>query len=170
MIFLDMDGVIADFTTAYLELVSSKLTHDDIKDWDIYKYTNQTELEFWMSINEAGEDFYTNIPLYPWSMSLIKELRSKDDVVILTAVSELAPDAAVGKIKWLNKYVKPMIPIIIDSEKYRYASLNTILIDDKPDNIKRFINNGGKALLFKQPWNESETDLPTYEGLFSLSI
>ncbi|CAK0752262.1 putative 5' nucleotidase, deoxy (Pyrimidine), cytosolic type C protein (NT5C) [Azospirillaceae bacterium] len=164
MIYLDMDGVIADFTTAYLKLIKSDLSHDDVKDWNIFKYTNQTESEFWVTLGLAGEDFWTDIPIYPYALNLIKDLKAIDDVTILTSVFEVVPVAAVGKIKWLEKYVKPMIPICIDSEKHKYAYHDTILIDDKPDNVRKFIDRGGKAFLFEQPWNEG-TDLPVFEGL-----
>lgn len=159
-----MDGVIADFTTAYLKLVNSKLSHDDVKDWHIFKYTGQTESEFWVTLGLADEQFWIDIPIYSYALNLIKDLRFIDDVTILTSVSEVAPLAATGKIKWLEKHVKPMIPICIDTDKYKYAYPGTILIDDKPDNVRQFINRGGKAYLFSQPWNEG-TDLPVFEGL-----
>jgi 5'(3')-deoxyribonucleotidase len=156
-----MDGVIADFTTAYLKLVNSNKKCSDITDWNLYLFTKQTEMQFWNTLDLAGEDFWTNIPIYDYSIDFVKKLRSTDDVTILTSVSEHAKLAATGKIKWLNKYISPMIPICIDPDKWKYASKNTTLIDDKADNIEKFIQNGGKGLLFKQPWNEN-TNLPYF--------
>jgi 5'(3')-deoxyribonucleotidase len=158
-----MDGVIADFNTAYLELINSKLKHDDIKGWDINEYTNQTEKEFWNTLDLAGEDFWVNIPIYPEAVGLIQKLRLVNDVTILTSVSPIAPMAAVGKIKWLQKYITPMIAICIDTDKWKYANSKTILIDDKPDNIIKFINNGGRGLLYPRPWNIKFKDLPIYD-------
>jgi 5'(3')-deoxyribonucleotidase len=157
-----MDGVIADFTTAYLELVNSRLKHDDIKDWKIFLHTDQTENEFWKTLDLAGEGYWTNIPLYPESISLVEKLRLFDNVTILTSVSPLAPIAAIGKIKWLQKYITPMIPICIDTDKWKYANPKTILIDDKPENVREFINNGGNAYLYSRPWNVEVKDLPIY--------
>lgn len=162
MIYLDMDGVIADFTTAYLELTNSMCMYDDIRDWNIYYYTKQTEEQFWMTVDLAGEDFWVNIPIYKNAVDMIKKLREKDHVTILTSVSEKAPIAAIGKIKWLNKHISPMIPICIDDKKWKYAGPNTTLIDDKPENIIEFIKCGGKGLLYPQPWNADYRDLPVF--------
>lgn len=165
MIYSDMDGILTDFTTAYLKLVNSELIHDDIKNWDIYLHTSQTEKEFWNTLELAGEDFWEHISPYIGCFDMIKKLQSIDKITILTSV--FSPSAAIGKIKWLNKWLpqSPIMPVCFDTEKWKYANSDSILIDDKPENIIEFIEHGGRGLLYPQPWNENFRDLP----LFNLS-
>jgi hypothetical protein len=89
------------------------------------------------------------------------------NVEILSAVPELSKankeltgkrffDAPVdGKTEWLNKNVGPIKAIWTKSgkEKAIYATPNTVLIDDKPENIKAFEQAGGIGILMDNPQN-----------------
>jgi len=163
MILLDMDGPLVNFTDAYLELVNSKLKFDDITEWDIWKLTGQTEEQFHIILSNAGENYWSNMKPDKDGIELYKALKAKDDITILTAVFN--SDAAIGKIKWIDKWLprEPITPICFDTEKWKYVSPDSILIDDKADNVRSFIKAGGQGFLYPRPWNFNDRDLPVFD-------
>lgn len=160
-----MDGVIVNFTNSYLELVNSKLTFEDIVECDIWKITNQTEREFYTIMSNAGEDWWANMKPHDEYKELFETLKTIDGSGVTFLTSVYDHSAALGKIKWLNKWFpqEPIIPVCFDTEKWKYANADSILIDDKPSNVIEFIKHGGKGFLYKRLWNENFPDLPVFD-------
>ncbi len=131
-VFLDCDGVLADFDTyaesyfgmpprAYEAKVGSKL--------------------FWQEL-EAKGDFYRNLPLMPDARELVD------------AVAHLSPTILTGcprgewaqqqKIDWAAEHF-PGIPMIVcrSSDKYTFAKPGDVLIDDWHQHRHHWIAMGG---------------------------
>jgi 5'(3')-deoxyribonucleotidase len=168
VIYLDMDGVIANFNQAFLDLVPNhQIKHDDLNEWDVWKCVGmKSNQELWDMINNVGHEWWANLQPYPWFMDLVAGLQEIAPVCLLSSPG-WSPDAAKGKLQWIQRYFGTEFEDwIFTSQKHHVAKVGTILIDDKPGNCRNFKYvkgkpTGGMSLLFPQPWNKSDA-----EGLF----
>ena len=166
-VYLDMDGVIADFFSG-LELKYGV---------DHWKSIQDREIKF---KELANTDFFNTIPIFredrgprragaSISCEIVRHVDyiSEGDWGICT--SPLRGDemnSAYWKRRWLEnkRYMPPLVEnLIITSNKHKYAwnSITrkpNILIDDKPENIKRWKEAGGIGIRFQT----NEDDLEEY--------
>ena len=99
-IYLDMDGVIADFDQRFLDL--SGMTPDKYKD----KYGMN---QFWDFIDEENKiRFWAGIPVMSGAKKLIDYV-SQYDYEILTAHS-IKKQSRLGKMIWLRKIHPDLFP------------------------------------------------------------
>ena len=111
-------------------------------------------------------DFWLNAPLIPGVRKMVDFAKQNfSQVEILSAVPELSKakkeetgkrfyEAPIkGKIEWVKKHIGPIKFNWTRSgkEKILYATPNSILIDDKPENVKFFQQYGGIGILFTTP-------------------
>ena len=131
-VFLDCDGVLADFDKAGLltfgmpprdaeALVGSK--------------------EFWRRL-EADNSFYRNLPLMPDAMDLVDGVRHLNPT-ILTGCPR-GNWAEAQKVAWAAEHF-PGIPVITcrSADKRDHAKPGDVLIDDWPQHRHRWIEMGG---------------------------
>ena len=61
-----------------------------------------------------------------------------------------------GKLRWLNKHFPGFEKrtIITQAPKSLFAKPDTLLIDDKDENIEEFVLAGGRGILVPRAWNE----------------
>ena len=155
-LYLDMDGVIADFFTAFAE--ANNVTH-----WKSIKDKERALVE------ARNTDFFNRIDVFPTTQKLIDFARSTGDWGICS--SPLTGDqdnSAYWKRVWLtDKGWLPSIDKLIFTgmkEKYATDKLDgtpNILVDDKPSNIDRWISKGGIGILYQA--NECSFDYVTGE-------
>jgi 5'(3')-deoxyribonucleotidase len=153
-ILLDMDGVIADFVSASLEVAKIPLTHDEVNMWDYYK-PYMTEKEFWTSIDTEPE-FWRNIKPYPWAKRIVELCRSIAPTYFCSSPSQHHVSAS-DKILWLRTHgfmEHDKNDYLLTSHKWMAAGPGRILIDDSTHNVDSFNARGGLGLTFPQPWNE----------------
>lgn len=167
-IFIDMDGVLADYFTAVFDCFNLKL--EDYKAHLPWKYAihewvsemlgqTYTHEEMYPHLYRMNGDFWDTMMPYPWASGLIycaQNLVGKENVFIVTHPQ---PDAKcfAGKLYWLQQNV-PIVPvsnIIYCTNKQLLARPESILIDDWDDNVTNFRLAGGEALIFPRPWNNS---------------
>ena len=79
-----------------------------------------------------------------------------DDITILTAPMP-NPGSWTGKYLWVEKnmpakFLKNIIMSVVP--KSLLAGPDTLLIDDKDENIAEFVAAGGCGILVPRPWNE----------------
>ena len=132
-LYCDMDGVIVDFEHGY-----NRLTGRDAPGFSSPYDKN----EFWSAITKAGAEFWADLEWMPDGQQLwdyIKQYNPK----LLTAPS-MDPSSKEGKLQWIEKHI-PGTKAIFKQAKYKQelASPNAILIDDREDNIERWIEAGG---------------------------
>jgi len=154
-IYLDMDGVIADFFGAVK-------THFDVDHW---KSLNDRESAF---ASLRNTDFFYNIDIFPETYSIVKFVKkiSNDDWGICS--SPLRGDtmnSAYWKRQWLNRWdiIPPLVEnMIFTANKHKYAwnkltRKPNILVDDRPDNIRRWIDAGGIGIVFQTDQDDLST-------------
>lgn len=134
-IYCDMDGVLVDFDKGYLEL-----TGKDIKG----EFHHSTH--FWDPINKAGKKFWVNLEWASDGKELWEYIK-KYRPVLLSAPSR-QDDSRVGKHEWVEREL-PGVPLILRTAKHKkdFAAPNTILIDDRPENVEGWIEAGGIGIL-----------------------
>jgi len=133
-LFLDMDGVLTDFTKKLTELLGHTVDKDfkDPKIWD--------------AISKAGKEFWSKMEWLTGAHQFFKDLK-KFDPTILSSPSN-HPSSIEGKKEWLKEEL-PKVPYLIKKNKETYAAPDAILIDDREDNIKKWEDNGGIGILHK---------------------
>ncbi len=142
-IYIDMDGVVADFDSYVSILLGRKIG------WD--STTDLTDEE-WEII--ASEDrIYYQLPLMPDATKLVayvKSLSTRFHVGFLTAVPRRStiPSAKDDKQAWVNKYFPGMRMDIgpYSHHKQKWCKPGDILIDDRPSNIEQWTAVGGIAI------------------------
>src|ERR1035437_330013 len=160
-IFLDLDSVTCDFSKAMCETMGIDPTEPNLrKKLETHTFVSDvvdSEL-FWGRVKVAGEHWWANIPLFPWTNILWARLNAIAPVCFLTAPHEylengvyLTDHASVaGKSMWIQKNFNTDL-FFIGKRKYFCANSNTILVDDYVRNIKRFVAAGGIGYLWPNP-------------------
>ena len=155
--YLDMDGVISNFTAQAWPLFTKGKKYED-HEWQKWGQKMEDELgippyRFWPTIDRAGTIFWANMPKWEWTDELIKMLGPKN-ICICTSPSR-QPECVFGKRMWLvnNGYANLSYAII--KHKHLMARPGRILIDDTPKKVDKWRAAGGDAILFPQPWNEN---------------
>ena len=136
-IFCDLDGVIVDFAKGY-----HKLTGTDLKG------EFQNDEKFWEPINKAGYNFWINLEWKPDGKKLWNYIK-KYNPELLSAPSR-QNDSRVGKHDWVKREL-PGVHLILRSAKNKkeFASPNSILIDDRDENVEGWIQVGGIGIFHK---------------------
>ena len=138
-IYLDLDGVMADFDRGKKEILELDLNtpEDDM---------------FAVMASPKGNGFYKKLKKLPGANDLWKFLRF-EDVEILSAIPKASrgvKGAKADKITWVRKNISPSIPINIvegGSTKKRFANPQSILIDDRKEVLRSWTSAGGIGVL-----------------------
>jgi len=153
-----MDQVLFDFVSAACKLHNWPLSTVTKHHW--WRDMGVSDDDFWQPIHDAGITFWANLDSFPWTRELLayvdNQFRLKDGNcwTICTSPSR-CPDSRIGKLASLHSQgIMPPIPVLFSSEKEKYATEDTILIDDNEEVIRRFRAAGGKGIVFPTPYNE----------------
>ena len=147
-IYLDMDGVIADFEQRFEDLSGMSPQQFEAK------YGKDL---FWDFIDEGNNKvrFWVGIPLMEGAKRLVDYV-SKHDYVVLTAPS-IKKQSRLGKALWIKNKVGELFPskptVIFKSAKEKHKvkpslTEKDILIDDKASTINNWNNAGGTGILY----------------------
>lgn len=143
-LFLDSDGVIADFNGR----VKSFLGEDFSTDHPKYKG------KIWAGIqhyNDNVEPFFESLEKMIDADELMDFARSNfGNVFILTACGFTPKDAADQKRRWFERrYGKELIVKVVSKspDKAQFATSNSILVDDRAKSIDPWVAAGGIGVL-----------------------
>lgn len=153
-IYLDMDGVISDFTTAALIANGVDPSAHIAKEYKIEKDLGISARKFWENIDNVGEVFWSDMGLFSWTIDLIGSL---DNFIILSSPS-MNPQCVSGKLKWIYKVLGSSFRnymFVPSNLKCKVANQDSILIDDSEKNCEDFMTAGGYSVLFPQPYNKN---------------
>ena len=150
VVYLDMDGVIADFFGGVEKMfgvkhwkeLTSKLKGGDLKQEVIDRIT--------------GSDFFANLPKFSTADSLIQLVKSATGGKFSILTSPLIGDhenSATQKKVWISKNIEQPDEVIVSGRKEKWAKQKdgtpNILIDDRPVNIERWESKGGFGILYQ---------------------
>lgn len=130
-IYCDLDGVLVDFDKGYKNLTGRDIAGQFFSD-----------THFWDPINTAGYDFWINLEWMKDGKDLWEYIE-KYNPEILSAPSR-QQESRVAKNDWVNREL-PGVHLILRTAKHKkdFASPNSILIDDRVDNIEGWVLAGG---------------------------
>jgi len=138
-IYVDMDGVLSDWEAQFKRYSGGVPvnTYDSL----------HGKQNLFKLVNKNSPEYYANMPWMKDGKLLYNFVNSFPNVQILSH----APDAKskIGKQQWLKDkgitFEANLVPNRKDKSKF--ATADSVLIDDREDVVNDFINAGGKAIL-----------------------
>lgn len=152
-IYLDMDGVVANFIDKYLELA------EDLKIKYKGSKTDNTANPVLFRIAVLEHDIFRSLQLMPCATMLVNyliQIQSETglEIEMLTSVNsndlDIIRAASQQKNEWLKKNNIPWKANFVKTnfEKSEYAALNTLLIDDNEQCTQPFLDSKGFAIRY----------------------
>ena len=148
-LYVDMDGVIADFFT---ELAS----HYGVDHWKDLPDKDHSVKAL------KGTDFFGRLPKFATSDDLIAfvdEVTDGDWSILSSPLRDDHENSSFWKRHWLDKHNYNPNEAIFTGRKEKYATKDgvpNILIDDRPANLERWIAKGGIGIRYQA--NENTLD------------
>lgn len=145
-IYLDMDGVAADFDKLFFMMTGMSPSDYEAK---------YGEMRFWEAVYE-NPNFFSSLPAFPYTGDLVRLCQSIAPTVVLSSPSKVnQPLCMMQKRLWINNEPSMGVdfPAIFESHKEKYAAPDRILIDDTPKKIEAWTKAGGIGHLF-QSWHD----------------
>ena len=159
-VYLDMDGVLVDFNRGVCKAFGRDDPSTNWKFWENWDGITSKNISDICNI-----DFWLNLNWTPEGMSIEQIVREKfdrnsrtteaTDIYLLTTPMPNSY-SYTGKALWVNKHI-PIYNkrlIVTPAPKSLLAGPDTLLIDDKDENIEEFRVAGGEAILCPRPWNK----------------
>ena len=149
-VYLDMDGVLADFFGGVEKMYGvehwKQLTNDKTKD-----------LKKEVIDRITGTDFFATLPKFNSADALIDMVKKFTGGKFSINTSPLRGDnenSAKYKKTWISNNIEKPDDIVVTGRKESYAKDNgtgvpNILIDDRPVNIQRWQDAGGYGILYQ---------------------
>ena len=157
IIFLDVDGVLADFIGGVGEHLGKRPLYEDPNAnlprgyISIGKIYGTSEEHAW-----SGDSFgfWTGLKKTYCADQIMNYVNATGlPYYFLTAPSK-GEHCVRGKIHWLQKhYDAHRDQIIFTNQKHLLAAPSRILLEDHPDNLSKWNFHGGADIKIYQPWN-----------------
>lgn len=146
--YFDMDSVLTDFDTHCINLVGKTMID----------MTSKEKKLVWNDLLH-NNGFYNLEPLEGFEKLkefILTELIGKADVGILTSTGRLSNHniTTTQKRQWLKNHGLGSIACItVPGKEYKkaYATPDSFLLDDHPENIGGFVNAGGVGYTYSSP-------------------
>jgi len=141
-VYLDLDGVLADFEIAYNK---------------VYKNLKDADVEELVKAKKSFSDinFFRDLPLMKDAKNLVKLVESYPvNVEVLTSVGKYGSKGnAVDKVIWLKKHFPQLANkfnyVTTSKAKSDFAKDDTLLIDDREKATLPFKSAGGEVVFYK---------------------
>lgn len=156
-VFLDLDGVLADFVGGYCKLIDidremldEVWLRDHPGNWHLPDVLGCSLDEFWKPIHEAGESFWFELLPTNYFEELIERVESfvGNRWYIVSSPSRCHTSHS-GKVRWIKSmFGKKFDRFMLTPHKELLAKPTTILIDDSDTNCDKFELCGGRSYVF----------------------
>lgn len=139
-LFVDLDGVLTDFTYAVTQLGHEKGLDDGAPEKD--------KLAMYKAIDDAGLTFWRDMPWKQGGYRLWGMLSGYHPVLLSSPGKFIW--ALQGKQGWVSRNV-PGTTLFLDENKAQWAERDAVLIDDMKKNIEAWTDHGGTGILYTDP-------------------
>ena len=138
ILFCDLDGVLANFEQGVINRF--KKTPDELK-----------PAIMWGVINKSNT-FFDTLPWMQKGRELWEEIKKYDPIILTGVPKGSSGKAAEQKRKWCARELGPDIHVITcaTKDKPKYCLSNSILIDDRTDNLNAWNEKGGTFILYDE--------------------
>lgn len=145
VVFVDMDGVLTDFVGHACE--QFKCMHPGINDPHNFLFGHRHKGLFY---HRMDYDFWVSMPAL--NRHLIDAL-SPFETYVLTATIDRS-GCLQGKADWIAREYPSLVGRVIPTaHKHLLAAPGRFLIDDNVENCLKFLEAGGRPILYPHPWN-----------------
>lgn len=161
--FLDLDGVLVDFVRGVQEFHKVTLPYESVR-WGLEAQMGfgDRKNEFWAPL---GYEFWANLP---WTQDG-KEILDSVRVVFGANIGILSSPCSTlgccdGKRDWVRRNLGADLhrTCFLGADKSIFANPHSLLIDDNDDNVRKWREAGGAAILWPRPWNDARN----WEGIY----
>ncbi len=139
-VLLDVDGVIADFTAAALELIfevtGRRYQPSDVKTWEVFDSIPEPEAQKEVYRILKGAGGCLSIPVYEPALEGVARLRELANIVVVTSPFKGSPTWAHEREIWLEKHFQ-LEHVIHARHKERIHG--DLLVDDKSEHVRDWI-------------------------------
>ena len=150
IVYLDMDGVLADFFGGVEKLYG-------VSHWKELTADKSKDLKKEVIDRITGTDFFATLPKFPTADGLIDLVKKFTGGTFSINTSPLRGDHEnSGKYKkvWISNNIEAPAEIIVTGRKETYAKdkasgTPNILVDDRPVNIQKWQAAGGYGILYQ---------------------
>lgn len=143
-IYLDMDGVLTNFEKAFRDFGKEQTKGLLPKEYED-KYGTDA---FWKLIYSGGLEFWSEMFWIEDSKKLWNYVKKFKPTILTTPAN--SNFSKKGKEIWIKRELGKDVPFIFAKDKWKYADMNSILIDDYEKKIREWVNIGdGIGILFK---------------------
>lgn len=156
LIYLDIDGVLANYVDGLLHLLKEPVVkHDDITDYDIHKFISATQAQVEDQRDMWGGAFWENLPVYSNAHAIVAEATALSDHLCFLTTPSRAVESRHGKLRWLEQHFGPGLDVCFAQlGKHHYAGCpRTLLVDDNAETVRAFGKAGSAAIRQPRPWN-----------------
>lgn len=135
-LFLDMDGVLADFDAG----ANAALGTENSYKWEWIYGTKA----FWERLF-ANPNFFGDLPPMPDALHLYGNVRHLRPIVLTALPKSDAGAVDTQKRAWIEKYLGPDVEVItcLTHEKPGYCEPGDVLVDDRAVNRDAWVDRGG---------------------------
>ena len=135
-LYVDLDGVLTNFEYQFKQ-ISNGISID--------KYESKFGADAtWQLVGESGEEFWSQMPWMTDGKKLWSYVKYKEPKILSTPSRNKS--SKTGKIKWVKQNLGS-VEILLEENKEKYSSNNSILIDDTKENIDKWNAKNGIGIL-----------------------
>jgi hypothetical protein len=168
MIYVDMDGVVANFVAA----LWSHVTQWDIAEPDTSRYDLGYDDDYWRYVSTLIDDtreFWETLEPIPEGVAMVRKLTEEGIPWGFLTNPGRTRTAPSGKLRWACDVMGLCNPdqVHVVHHKYRLAMPGCILVDDSISNIAYWQQASGRrdsAWLVSRPWNTRQRPVGTLGG------
>ena len=150
IVYIDMDGVIADFFGGVEKLYG-------VGHWKELNADNKLDLKQEVINRISGTDFFATLPKFESSgelISMVKEFTGGNFSINTSPLRGDNENSTKYKKLWIQNNIEQPDEIVVTGRKESYAKdkasgTPNILIDDRPVNIQRWQGAGGYGILYQ---------------------
>lgn len=155
-LYIDLDGVLADFDAAFPAVFG--LDHRSMAD-----------KEMWTHIN-GHPTFFLDLPPCEGALEFFHDIRKLRPVVLTACNASNYANVALQKRQWVRRHLGrdvPVLPVNGGIHKPLFMhSPGDILIDDYRRNTEAWASHGGRPILHRS-WSATRAELKAMVGPFT---
>jgi 5'(3')-deoxyribonucleotidase len=152
-VFLDVDGVLADFLSAAVKLHRLPISHDAIKVWNFHHAFGMTDGDLFGPMDES---FWSSLGKYPEADEVIRQVETAfgRERIALCTVPCKTWGCSTGKMRWIEKHFPNYAgrTLLVEGKDF-LSGPGKVLIDDAEHQISCWRNRDGFGILVPRPWN-----------------